>query len=119
MKNKIATFLLGILAGALSWAIVSLVSNRFEPFDSDVGFYSGQLILSITALYIGYKKKFSYLIIYILGAYLGMNVYANIAGDSGWWQLLLITSVVLVIFPLAFGVIGSIIYSIRKKLNKV
>lgn len=98
MKNKIAILLLGILAGALSWAIVSLVSDRFEPFDSELGFYSGQLILSIAALYIGYKKKFGYLIIYILGAYAGMNAYAYIFGGSeqrGWWLLGMIATTAL------------------------
>src|SRR5690606_23896219 len=44
----------GLALGALSWGIVPLVSERFEPFDSGVAFLSGQAALCVTACAIGY-----------------------------------------------------------------
>ena len=56
MENKIVIFAIGILVGAASWGVVSLVSDRYEPFDSGLGFYIGKFILSIIAFWVGYKK---------------------------------------------------------------
>ena len=58
MKNLIIIISVGVIAGATSWGVVALVSDRYEPFDSGTGFYLGQFILSIIALWVGYKKKF-------------------------------------------------------------
>lgn len=38
MNNLISLILLGIVVGAVSWGSAGIVSDRFEPFDSDIGF---------------------------------------------------------------------------------
>ena len=52
MKRTYLSIISGFALGAASWAVVPLVSDRFEPFDSELGFYIGQSILSLVALYI-------------------------------------------------------------------
>ena len=121
MNNKIIIFAIGILVGAASWGVVSLVSDRYEPFDSGLGFYIGQFILSIIAFWVGYKKRFRDLAVYLIGAYIGMNAYAYIFGGSeqrAWASLGMVTTIALVIFPLVFGVIGIIVSSLQQKYNK-
>jgi len=115
------TFLVGVIAGVTSWAVVGLVSDRYEPFDSNAGFYLGQFILSVIAIWVGYKKKFRDLVVYLLSAYLGMNAYSYITGGSeqrAWAMLGLITTISLVIYPLVFGIIGKLAGFIRYKYNK-
>ena len=53
-KRDIFSLALGLLLGAASWAIVPLMSDSFEPFDNEIFFYTGQSIVSIAALLIGY-----------------------------------------------------------------
>jgi len=121
MKNLVRTISFGVLAGATSWAVVGLVSDRYEPFDSDAGFYIGQFILSIIAIWVGYKKKFIDLVVYLLSAYLGMNAYSYVFGGSeqrAWAVLGLITTISLIVIPLLFGIIGKIARFIKYKYNK-
>ncbi len=121
MKNKIIIFTIGIIAGAASWGVVSLVSDRYEPFDSGLGFFVGQFMLSIIAFWIGYKKRFRDLAIYLTGAYVGMNAYAYIFGGSeqrAWASLGMVTTISLIIIPLVFGVIGISVNSLRQKYNR-
>ena len=61
--------IVGFLMGAMSWGVVSLVSNRFEPYDSELGFYTGQSILSATTLFIGFRFGFRALFIFLSSAY--------------------------------------------------
>ncbi len=121
MKNKIIIFTIGIIAGAASWGVVSLVSDRYEPFDSGLGFFVGQFMLSIIAFWIGYKKRFRDLAVYLTGAYVGMNAYAYIFGGSeqrAWASLGMVTTISLIIIPLVFGVIGISVNSLRQKYNR-
>ena len=121
MKNKIIIFTIGIIAGAASWGVVSLVSDRYEPFDSGLGFFVGQFMLSIIAFWIGYKKRFKDLAVYLTGAYVGMNAYAYIFGGSeqrAWASLGMVTTISLIIIPLVFGVIGISVNSLRQKYNR-
>lgn len=121
MKNQIIIISIGVIAGATSWGVVGLVSDRYEPFDSSIGFYLGQFILSIIALWVGYKKKFGDLIIYLISAYLGMNAYSYIFGGSeqrAWAMLGMITTTSLIVFPAVFGIIGKFANFIQQKYNK-
>ena len=118
--NKIA-IPIGLLLGAFSWGVVSLVSDRFEPFDSETGFYIGQIVLSVGAIYFGYKNGVKTVLIYLIGAHLGMNIYAYIFGSSEtrvWFQLGLVTTLALLIYPLISGVIGKLIRYAQKTYNK-
>jgi hypothetical protein len=121
MKNLIIIISVGVIAGATSWGVVALVSDRYEPFDNDTGFYVGQVILSIIALWVGYKKKFRYLVIYLISAYLGMNAYSYIFGGSDqrvWAAVGMITTISLIFFPSVFGIIGKLAGFIQYKYNK-
>ena len=120
MKKQLSIFAIGIIAGAASWAVVGLVSDRFEPFDSTAGFYTGQFILSVIAFWTGYKKQITYLLIYLIAVHIGMNTYAYIFGGlehRAWARLGLITTLMLLIYPLIFGVIGKLSAMGMIKLN--
>ena len=113
--------LAGVFAGALSWASAGVVSDRFEPFDSGTGFFVGQLILSIFAIYAGYKLGVIALLIYLIGAHVGLNLYAFIFGGDeqrAWALLLVFTAITLLIFPLILGLTGKLIYVLQKRSDK-
>lgn len=121
MKDLLGTASAGVIAGAASWAVVGLVSDVNEPFDSEVGFYVGQFALSVIAVLLGYRKKFRDLVVYLLSAYFGMNAYSYIFGGSehrGWAVLGLITTINLVVYPLVFGLIGKLARAIRYKYKQ-
>jgi len=115
---KLRALIIGLVLGALSWAVVPLVSNNFEPFDSGIGFLIGQIAMSAGALYFAYSKGIKNITLYMLGIYVGQNIYAYVFGTSGtrlWAGLLLITSIALCVFPLIAAVIGKTINVLRNK----
>jgi hypothetical protein len=80
---KMKPFPLGILGfflGAVSWGIVSLVSDRFEPYDSGIGYLIGQFMLSAAAFAVGYQLGIRAVFILLFSSYVGMNIYAYIFG---------------------------------------
>ena len=112
---------IGLMFGAFSWGVASLVSDKFEPFDSLAGFFTGQFILSVIAIYFGYKNEFKTVIIYLFSAYIGMNLYAYIFGgnDTRAWAFLgLISTLFLLVCPLIFGAIGKLISIAQIKYSK-
>ncbi len=114
-------FFIGLIAGAVSWAVVGIVSDMYEPFDSEIGFYLGQFILSVVAFYVGCKKRFRELVIYIIGIYLGMNFYSYILGGSeqrAWVLLGLLSTIILIVYPLFFGIVGYVCSFIKKRIVK-
>ena len=121
MNNLIIACIVGVVAGAMSWGVVGLVSDKYEPFDSGLGLLIGQSILSAIAFRVGYKKKLRELMIYLVAAYVGMNLYSYIFGGSeqrAWAYLGVITTIALMALPLVFGVIGMIVRKVRQKYNK-
>ncbi len=118
--NKFA-LTLGLIVGAFSWGVVSLVSQSFEPFDNSLGFYTGQFLLSVIAAYFGYQYGFKSVLFYLFGAYVGMNCYAYIYGNGetrAWYLLGFVTSLFLLVYPLISGVMGKLIQYATKKNNK-
>jgi len=110
----------GIILGAFSWGVVTLVSDVYEPFDNPKGFYIGQVVLSFTAGYFGYIGGFKTVIIYLMCAYIGMNSYAYIFGsdeDRAWFGLGLITTLVLFIYPLLSGLFGKLVMYTKTSLS--
>lgn len=110
-SNNGIVIVLGFLLGAVSWGIVALVSDRFEPFDSSSGFYIGQALLSVFALAIAYRSGIRRLFFFLLGAYVGMNTYAYAFGTSehrAWFLLALITTLSLLVYPLVVGIVGHL-----------
>ena len=112
MRNVLVSIGVGLAAGALSWASAGLLTERFEPFDTELGFYSGQAVLSICAACIGYWGGVRSVLLYLVCAYLGMNIYAFVAGGSehrAWILLGMITTLTLLVYPLALGIGGRIV----------
>ena len=94
----------------LSWALAHAVSGRFEPYDSGSGFLVTQLILVGAALGLGIRRGVGSALLFVLGAYLGLNGYAYVFGgeDSRVWAPLgAISSLVLVALPLVAGLVGG------------
>ena len=113
--------ILGIFLGAMSWGIVSLVSDRFEPFDSGIGWFIGQFMLSAVALGIGYQLGIRQVFTFVFSAYVGMNAYAYSFGGSeqrAWFFLGLITTLSLLVFPTIFGLCGRVLKYVRSKSRK-
>jgi hypothetical protein len=113
MNFKTMIFLIfGFFIGAGSWGVVALVSDVFEPFDSSGGFYIGQILLSISALGIAYKNGIGKLWLFLFGCYVGINTYAYIFGtfDSrSMWPLGLLMTLLLIVYPFFFGIMGLLI----------
>ena len=110
----------GIVLGAASWAVVPLVSDKFEPFDSELGFYIGQCILSVMALYLGFTGGLKHVFIFVIGVYISSNIYPYLFGSSesrAWVILGLITALALCLFPLVFGVLGKLVRIGKIKYN--
>ncbi len=120
MKRTYLSIISGFTLGAASWAVVPLVSDRFEPFDSELGFYIGQSILSLVAFYIGFSTGLKYVFIFIIGVYISSNAYPYIFGSSesrAWASLGLITALALCLYPLVFGIAGKIACVGKVKYN--
>lgn len=120
MKKMTLAVLAGLFFGALSWASAGMVSDRFEPFDTEIGFYFSQAILSIFAIYTGYRSGVVALLIYLVAAHVGLNVYAFVLGNAehrAWALLGLFTTIPLLFIPLVSGLVGKIIFVIQKKYD--
>ncbi len=112
---------IGIIIGAISWACSGWFSDRFEPFDSSVGFILNQLLLSVFAIYLGYTKGGKSLLLFLAFAYVGLNAYSYLFGGSeqkAWFLLGLFTTLVFFITPLVLGFIAKSVSVWQKKYNK-
>jgi hypothetical protein len=121
MNRILLVLLIGIIFGSLSWIVVPIASDKFEPFDSELGFYIGQSALSIIAIYLGYKNGLKHVLIFVLGIYISSNMYPYIFGSSesrAWALFGLITTLALCVFPLIFGLVGKALKIGHIKYNK-
>lgn len=111
-------FLVGILLGPLSWGASFLVSGKFEPFDNSTGFFVCQAALAIPVFVIGLRVGMLRALLCLAGAWLGMNAYAYAFGSSetrAWILVLLFSSLALLVFPAAAGIIGGMVRAILRK----
>lgn len=118
-STALRLIVIGVALGALSWAIVPLVSDRFEAYDSELGFYLGQAILSLPAAYFGFRLGLRGLAIFLAGAYIGINIYAFMfaSADSRAMPVLgLIVTLSLLIYPSIAGIIAYFAAQIKAKL---
>lgn len=111
------SFIIGVIAGALSWLISWMVSGKFEPFDG--GFYVQQIFLSSISFFIAYKF-ISWIKVFqtIIGIYIGQVLYVYHFGSSetrAWILVGMITIMVLCFFPLVSGILGTIIGKTKEK----
>ncbi len=103
-------FVCGCLVGAASWPIAGVFSGRFEPFDSTVGFYVCQAVVALPALWSSLRFGLLRTLPLLLGAWLGMNVYAYAFGSDetrAWMLLGLFSSLTLLMIPLAMTMLGA------------
>ncbi len=107
--NSSIIFAISIVLGCLSWGVASLVSDRYEPFDTGIGFIAGQVIMAAFTGYIGFNENVKKLLVTVFGMYLGMNSYAYIFGGDearAWAYLLLLTSLTLCVIPMVVGLVA-------------
>ena len=121
-QNKInyISILSGLVLGVVTWIIVPLVSDSFEPFDNDFAFYSGQSILSVVAFIFGFLYGMKPVFIFLLGVYISCNIYPFIFGSSesrAWAGMGLLTNLLFCIYPLVAGSFGKLSNFIRLKIT--
>jgi hypothetical protein len=107
--NHVPYFIAGVALGAFSWAVCPLVSGHFEPFDTSLGLIIGQMSMLLLAIYTGWAKKLGFLLLLLVGMYLGQNLYAYAFGSSeirAWMLLGLFSTLLLCILPSIGGFIA-------------
>jgi hypothetical protein len=117
-----AVFLIGLALGPLSWLAAQAVSGQFEPFDDGRGFVVCQVVLSIALFVIGLRTGVLRALLCLVGVWAGMNAYGYAAGGSemrAWIVLLMFSSLTLLLFPLAAGVLGGIVRAVRARRSAV
>lgn len=97
---------IGTGCGVLSWAAAKAASGSFEPYDSSSGLAVNQIVLCVPAILLACRFRLALLLIYLLGAWLGMNTYAYALGGSeqrAWAMLGAVTSLLLLVLPLSLA----------------
>lgn len=120
MDRKFGFFIAGFGLGVGSWAIVPLVSGKFEPFDSSAGFYIGQALSSAVCFYAGFTRGFKSVLILLTGFYAAANVYAYLFGSTdarAMFVLGLLFNLLLCVYPLLFGLLGKVAAFARVRLK--
>ena len=72
----------GAVLGMLSWAAALAASGQFEPYDSGRGLLANQFVLSLPAVVLAARYRPFAPLLFLLGAYVGMNLYAYAFGGS-------------------------------------
>lgn len=119
MFRGFSVLVLGFMLGCAAWAIVPLVSNKFEPFDSGIGMLIGQLVSSAVAGYLGFSRGVKAVLMFVAGLYVGFNVYAYTFGSTdirAMFALGLLTNIFLCIYPLMSGLFGKIIAMLTARI---
>ncbi len=102
VSSAAVPWLAGVLLGMASWWICARVSSRFEPYDSSAGLFANQLILSCGLSLLAWHRGALLALLALLGAYLGMNLYAYVFGGAElrvWAALGALTSIALLVVP--------------------
>jgi hypothetical protein len=111
MGSRITIFVTGIIVGSICWTL--------DPFNGTGSrIYIVQIILSVTSIYIGYKKGAPLLLVYVFGAYLGMFLSGFESGgieQLGWALLAMFMLSVPLFLPLTLGVIAGLVKASRSK----
>lgn len=103
MFRGLGVLVLGFMLGCAAWAVVPLVSNKFEPFDSGIGMLIGQLVLSAVAGYLGFSRGVKAVLVFAVGLYVGFNVYSYTFGSTdarAMFVLVLLANIFLCVYPL-------------------
>ena len=115
ISRSVVSLAAGLVLGAASWAIVPLVSDVFEPFDSSLAFYLGQFILVLAAFLVGLFWGGPSLCAFLVALYISNNAYPYFFGSSdakGYVLIAMVTTIMLCIYPLLAGMIGVLVKGI-------
>ena len=97
----------GAAIGALSWLVASLVSGKFEPFDSGQGLLFNQFILVASTTLLAWQSRPLTTLLFLGAAYVGMNAYAYALGGSehrAWALLGAVINALLIVAPAALAI---------------
>jgi hypothetical protein len=112
VTRLISVLAFGLGCGALSWFTAHAVSGSFEPYDSSTGLAANQLVLCLPAILLACKPRLALILLYFLGAWLGMIAYAYAFGGSeqrAWAMLGAVTSLLLLFWPVVLAVVTVVI----------
>lgn len=118
--RHVLSLIAGVILGAASWGLGSVLSGTFEPFDSLTGFLTTQVMLSGGALLVALTTGGRSLTLLILGGYLGLNLYPYVFGGPetrAWALLAALTTMFLTVIPSLAGVAGLLIRRVRRKFQ--
>lgn len=104
----------GGLLGALSWLLPWGISEHFEPYDSGLGMFINQLLLTLPALVIVWFYRLHIGLLLLMSAYLGLNLATFMFGSSetrAWFGLGTVVSLILFIGPVALALILALLRS--------
>lgn len=107
----------GAVAGMLSWAAAQAVSGSFEPYDSGAGLLANQAVLAVPAVALALRLRAAAALLYLLGAYAGMNLYAYGVGGAearAWALLGALTSLFLLVVPALLVAIVAMVALVRR-----
>lgn len=110
----------GAAIGALSWFIASIVSGKFEPYDSSVGLLVNQIILSASVTFLAWRYRAAVPLLFMTGAYLGLNGYTYVFGSSetrAWAALGAAVSVFLFLAPMIFALGAVVLHRLLRGLS--
>ena len=104
--HGLAVFLTAICLGALAWLASAKASGFFEPYDSTIGILVNQAVLIAGAIGVGLgaglRHSPGFVLIFLLGAYVGLNAYPYAFGSSesrAWAALGAVASLILLVVP--------------------
>ena len=98
------------MSGVFSWIIVPMVSDRREPFDSEIGFYVGQLFMSCMVIFFSIKTRLLRMTFWcVLWLYLSQVLYTAFVAGTAWLSLAIFSVLLLNIFPLLTGLIATLL----------
>lgn len=104
-------FLAGGVVGVLSWALAWLISGSFEPYDSSLGLLVNQLLLCAPLALLLRRASLMGPWFYFCGAWLGMNAFSYLAGNSesrAWAQAGAVISWLLLALPITVWVLVAL-----------
>lgn len=111
----------GGLIGASNWLITGMISGSFDPYDSSLGLLINQLILAMPALLLAWFYRPRIWLLFLLCAYVGLNVSSYIFGSSearAWFMLGAFTSLVFLMFPAALA-LGLTLFKVFQRKHSV
>jgi hypothetical protein len=107
--GRTGAFAIGVVLGAVIWAMSPIVAGTNEPWDSSSPFYVGALFFSGVIASVLCHRKFVFA---VMGIYFGQVSYSLLVGLGPLW---LVGMVLLVPYSLIAGLGGLISYALIER----